>query len=282
MEEVVEGCSSVSSPRQKPHPPPFISPRHGVIYRSMSNASFEIIGAERDPGWIVLCDHASNRVPPEVSGGDLGLPPEDMARHIAWDVGGRGTAMALAEALNAPMIASRFSRLVIDPNRGEDDPTLLMKLYDGSIIPANRHADAAEKERRLALCYRPYHEAVTSVIDAAVAKGISPRILSLHSFTPQLRGRAKRPWHIGLLWDQDDRLFRPVYERLLKEPGLTTGENEPYAGQLKGDTMYRHGTERGLAHLLIEVRNDLIEAEADQIKWGRDLARWIIEATGEN
>lgn len=84
----------------------------------MSSASFEIIGAERDPGWIVLCDHASNRVPPEVSGGDLGLPPEDMARHIAWDVGGRGTAMALAEALNAPMIASRFSRLVIDPNRG--------------------------------------------------------------------------------------------------------------------------------------------------------------------
>lgn len=244
----------------------------------MDDASYEILGERRNPAWIVLCDHASNRVPPEVCGGDLGLPAEDMARHIAWDVGARGVAAALADSLGAPMIATRFSRLVIDPNRGEDDPTLLMRLYDGSIIPGNRNADAAERERRLALFHRPYHLALERLIDGALAQGVAPRLLSIHSFTPQLRDRPRRPWEIGLLWDRDERLFRPLYDRLLDEPGLTVGDNEPYSGQLRGDTMFRHGTERGIEHLLIEVRNDLIEREEDQAKWGRDLARWIGEA----
>ncbi len=244
----------------------------------MENPSFELIGTDRSPEWIVLCDHASNHVHASVADGDLGLPPEDMARHIAYDVGARGTALALAKALNAPMAATKFSRLVIDPNRGEDDPTLLMRVYDGSIIPANRHADAAERERRLDLFHRPYHRAIRGLIDDAVARGISPKLLSVHSFTPQLRGRARRPWQIGLLWDRDDRLFAPLYQRLLSEPGLTVGDNEPYSGQLQGDTMHTHGTVRGLAHVLIEVRNDLIETTTDQARWGRDLARWMIEA----
>ncbi|MEM7546467.1 MAG: N-formylglutamate amidohydrolase [Pseudomonadota bacterium] len=244
----------------------------------MSSASFEIIGEDRNPDWIVLCDHASNAVPGDVAGGDLGLPPEDMARHIAWDVGARGTALALAEALNAPMLATKFSRLVIDPNRGEDDPTLLMRLYDGSIIPGNRHADAVERERRLARFHRPYHKAIDALIDRAAARGVSPRLLSIHSFTPQLKGRAMRPWHIGLLWDHDERLFRPLYDRLLRERDLTVGDNEPYSGQLKGDTMFQHGTARGLAHVLIELRSDLIEAPAEQARWGRDLAHWVSEA----
>ncbi|HAR51092.1 MAG TPA: N-formylglutamate amidohydrolase, partial [Roseovarius nubinhibens] len=110
---------------------------------------YHIDGADRPSRWLVTCDHAANTVPDFVNGGDLGLPPEDMARHIAYDPGALGVARALAEALNGPMIGSNFSRLVIDPNRGEDDPTLLMKLYDGSIIPANRHAGPAERETRL-------------------------------------------------------------------------------------------------------------------------------------
>lgn len=244
----------------------------------MTDLPYELIGADRDPSWIVVCDHASNRVPPEVAGGDLGLPAEDMARHIAWDVGARGVAAALADALDCPMIASRFSRLVIDPNRAEDDPTLLMKLYDGSIIPGNRSADAAEKERRLNLFHRPYHRAVTRLIDGAVEAGVSPRLLSIHSFTPQLRGRPRRPWEIGLLWDHDDRIFRPLYDRLLKERDLTVGDNEPYSGELKGDCMWTHGTSRGLEHVLIEIRHDLIETPETQAKWGRDLATWTTEA----
>lgn len=247
----------------------------------MTDDAFEIIGADREPRWLILCDHASNRVPEDVAGGDLGLPPEDMARHIAWDVGARGVAVAMAEALGAPMVASRFSRLVIDPNRGEHDPTLLMKLYDGSIVPGNRTADAAEKERRLARFHRPYHNAIADLLDAAAAEGIAPRILSIHSFTPQLRGRPVRPWHVGLLWDRDDRLFAPLFRRLTAEPSLVVGDNEPYSGQLKDDCLYRHGTARDLPHLLIEIRNDLIEAAPDQARWGRDLARWCEEATAQ-
>ncbi len=109
----------------------------------MTYQPFEIIGAERPARWLLACDHAANTVPSFVNGGDLGVTPENMARHIAYDVGAAGLTRALAEALDAPAILSNFSRLVIDPNRGEDDPTLLMKLCDGTIIPGNRHADAA-------------------------------------------------------------------------------------------------------------------------------------------
>ena len=111
----------------------------------MTDPSFEIIGAERNGRWLVTCDHATNRVPDWVNGGCLGLDPADMQRHIAYDVGAAGVTRHLAQALDSPAILSNFSRLVIDPNRGEDDPTPLMKLYDGTIIPANRHADEAER-----------------------------------------------------------------------------------------------------------------------------------------
>lgn len=227
------------------------------------------------PAWIVLCDHASNRVPEDVAAGDLGLPAGEMARHIAWDPGARGVAVALAEALAAPMVASRYSRLVIDPNRGEDDPTLLRKIYDGTVILGNRDADLREKERRLNRYYRPYHQAISALIDRAEGEGRQPQLISIHSFTPQLIGRAPRPWHLGLLWDRDDRIFRPLMAELALETHLCVGDNEPYSGQLPGDCMYRHGTARGLPHLLIEVRNDLIQTPAQQAAWGRDLARWL-------
>lgn len=123
----------------------------------MTYTPFFIHGETRPGRWLITCDHATNLVPPQVGNGSLGLPREDMERHIAYDVGAYGVAQELGVLLDAPVIASNFSRLVIDPNRGEDDPTLLMKLYDGSVIPENRHAGADEIERRLTLFYRPYH-----------------------------------------------------------------------------------------------------------------------------
>jgi len=231
-------------------------------------APFHIEGEGRKSRWVVTCDHASNRVPPEVAGGDLGLPPEDMARHIAYDVGAAGVARSLAAALDAPVIVSDFSRLVIDPNRGEDDPTLLMKIYDGSIIPANRHADAAEVERRLDLFHRPYHRA----LERLIAGRDDPVLVSIHSFTRQLRGRAPRPWHVGVLYAADTRLALPLLARLNNEPDLCVGDNEPYSGHLPNDAMDRHGVQPGRPHVLIELRNDLIEEEADQAAWGARLA----------
>lgn len=226
-----------------------------------------IEGADRRGQWVVTCDHASNRVPDEV-GGDLGLPPEDMERHIASDPGALGVARAMAEALDGPMIHTDFSRLVIDPNRGEDDPTLVMKLYDGSIIAGNRHVDAAEVERRLTLFHRPYHQALEGLLAARDA----PVIVAIHSFTQQLRNRSPRPWHVGVLYAEDTRLAYPLLARLNAEADLCVGDNEPYSGHLPGDSMDRHGVQTGHPHVLIEVRNDLIETAQEQSAWGIRLA----------
>jgi predicted N-formylglutamate amidohydrolase len=234
----------------------------------MTYHPYHIHGAARPARWLVTCDHASNLVPAEVNGGTLGLPEEEMARHIAYDVGAAGLALALADRLDAPAILSNFSRLVIDPNRGEDDPTLLMKLYDGTIIPGNRHADADEVERRLNAYYRPYHAALADL----AGRRDDVVILSVHSFTPQLRGRAPRPWHIGVLHGHDARLADPLIARLSAEPDLCVGRNQPYGGHLPGDAVSRHALAEGRLNVLVELRNDLIGTEAEQAAWADRLA----------
>jgi predicted N-formylglutamate amidohydrolase len=158
---------------------------------------------------------------------------------------------------------------VIDPNRGEDDPTLVMKLYDGTIIPANRHADAAETERRLDRLYRPYHAAYARM----AARHADTVILAVHSFTPCLKGRAPRPWHVGVLYSHlDDRLSRPLIARLMEQPDLCIGDNEPYAGHLPGDAIDRHALRHGRHNTLIEVRNDLIATPQHQAAWAERLS----------
>ncbi len=229
---------------------------------------------------LLLCDHATNIVPPEVSDGDLGIPPEDMARHIAWDVGARGVTVALSALLDAPAILTRFSRLVIDPNRGEDDPTLVMKLYDGTIIPANRAVGPKEVTRRLKAYHRPYHRAITGRIEAMAKAGRESALVAIHSFTPQLRGHGPRPWHVGVLWHRDGRIALPLMARL-RDAGWVVGDNEPYAGELEGDTMSQHGSGRGLPHVLIEVRHDLIATEAEQRLWAERLAPILAEVIEE-
>jgi len=236
---------------------------------------FRILGENRPSRFLLTCDHATNRVPPDVSGGDLGIKAEDMARHIAYDVGAAGLTEALAEALDAPAILSDFSRLVIDPNRGEDDPTLLMKLYDGTIVAGNRCADAVERERRLDALYRPYHAALATL----AARRPETAIVAIHSFTPCLRGRAPRPWHVGVLYSHlDDRLSRALIARLEAEPDLCVGDNEPYSGHLPGDSIDRHALHMGRHNTLIELRNDLIADEAAQQDWAKRLAPLICAA----
>ncbi len=238
-------------------------------------APFAIFGQDRPGRWLVTCDHASNRVPSDVGGGSLGIGPADMARHIAYDVGAAGLARALGEALDSPVICSDFSRLVIDPNRGEQDPTLVMKLYDGTIIPANRHIDAAEVERRLHTLYRPYHAAYA----ALAARRPDTVILAIHSFTPCLKGRPPRPWHVGVLYSHlDDRLSKPLILRLERESDLCIGDNEPYAGHLPGDAIDQHALQAGRHNTLIELRNDLIADSAAQRHWATRLAP-ILQAT---
>lgn len=216
---------------------------------------FSILNPDGDAQVLLVCDHASNYVPPEFDG--LGLPPEVFQRHIAYDIGAAQLTAALARLLHAPAVLTGFSRLLIDPNRGADDPTLVMKLSDGAIIPGNRLADAATIAERLARFYQPYHQAIAERILAARAKHIAPALVSLHSFTPVFQGRA-RPWQIGILWDRDGRIALPLLKSLEADSSLCVGNNLPYSGELVGDCMYQHGTSNGLPHVLIELRQDLI------------------------
>lgn len=234
----------------------------------MTFSAYELLGAERPSRWLITCDHASNHVPADINGGDLGICADDMARHIAYDVGAAGVTRALAAQLDAPAILSCFSRLVIDPNRGEDDPTLIMKLYDGTIIPANRHVDRAETDRRLEGLYRPYHSAYAAI----AARHPNRVVCAIHSFTPCLRGRHPRPWEVAVLHShRDSRLALPLIDRLRHE-GYVTGDNQPYNGHLDGDAIDQHCLQHGRPNVLIEVRNDLIADPAGQALWAARFA----------
>ncbi len=233
----------------------------------------EIINPTAPPGLLIITDHASNALPPEY--GTLGLPAEEFERHIAYDIGTAGVARALAQRLNATAILSGFSRLLIDPNRGEDDPTLVMKISDGAIIPGNRDADTAEVARRLDRCYRPYHAAIEAQIARAAPPG--PNIISLHSFTPQLQGRPPRPWHAGVLWGPDVASGQRLVERLRADPALCVGVNEPYVGGNIGECLDQHAFGRGLRNVLLEIRNDLIVDAPQQQAWADRLAPLIRE-----
>jgi len=230
--------------------------------------AFEILGENRDSNVIITCDHASNRVPVAVGGGSLGLSAAEMDRHIAYDVGAAGVSKHLGDLLNVPVILSNFSRLVIDPNRGEDDPTLVMKLYDGTLVPLNRHITQADFDWRMAHCYRPYHDALGSL----VASRQNPVIIAMHSFTAQLAGRPPRPWQIGVLFADDRRLSDPLIAALSRHPDLCVGVNEPYGGHLEGDSIQRHALAHGHPNILIEIRNDLIRPKAGQRQWAEKLA----------
>ena len=230
----------------------------------------EIVAGDLSGDLLILVDHATNRMPAEY--GTLGLPPAELERHIAYDIGAGPLGRALAARFNAPAVLSGFSRLLIDPNRGEDDPTLIRQLYDGTVVPGNYPMAPDERERRLDRFYRPYHDAVGAMISAvASASGRAPLIFSVHSFTPVMQG-AVRPWHVGVLWDKDDRVARPLIEMLAAGGRLTVGDNEPYDGALRGDTMFRHAIVNGFPHALIEIRQDLIADAAGAEAWASRLA----------
>jgi predicted N-formylglutamate amidohydrolase len=237
----------------------------------MTEAPFERVPGKNS--LLLLCDHAARALPPAY--GTLGLDAGLFDTHIAHDIGAASVTRTLAALFGCPAILGRWSRLLIDLNRGEDDPTLVMKLSDGSIIPANRKADAGEVARRIQAFHVPYHRAVA----AEIGRLKDPPLISLHSFTPVWKGE-KRIWEVGVLWDRDGRLARPLMARL-GQAGFTVGDNEPYHGALEGDTMNRHGTRTGLPHALIEMRQDLIADENAARRFARRLQPVIAAALAD-
>lgn len=231
---------------------------------------YETIDGDHSKGLLLLCDHARNELPPDY--GTLGLSQSQLERHIGYDIGAAAVTRSLAKKLDAPAVLSCFSRLLIDPNRGPDDPTLVMRLSDGAVVPGNAYIDEAEVEHRKTAYYQPYHQAISSALDGSIEAGTVPTILSIHSFTPNWRG-TDRPWHAAVLWDKDDRFPAPFIDALRAEGDLVVGDNEPYTGELENDTMNCHGTKQGLAHALLEIRQDLIADEAGAEAWAERLAR---------
>ena len=236
---------------------------------SREDEAFRFIEGDMGLGLILLCDHAENTIPDAYA--DLGLGREDLHRHIGYDIGVAGVTEHLAAQLGAPALLSRFSRLLIDPNRGLDDPTLVMQISDGIVVPANADLSRGEIASRIERFYLPYHRAVDREIKACLAAGRAPVLLSLHSFTQAWKS-VPRPWFAAVLWDRDQRLAQPLLAGLNALPGVVVGDNEPYSGQLKGDTLYQHGTLRGLAHALVEIRQDLILSPEGQAEWASHLA----------
>lgn len=222
----------------------------------------ERVDGSRDAGLLFLCDHASNHVPDDY--GNLGLESAEFERHIAYDIGAARVTRSLARIFSAPALLTRVSRLVIDANRGSDDPTLVMRLSDGRIIPGNARAGEAEIAHRISQYWQPYRDAIRAETEAMLDQGPVPILLAVHSFTPCWKNVA-RPWDVGVLWDSDPRFAEPLIAGLAAA-GLCVGDNEPYDGALCGDTLNVEATQRGLPGVLIEIRQDHIDSadKADQ------------------
>ncbi|MCK9542315.1 MAG: N-formylglutamate amidohydrolase [Novosphingobium sp.] len=230
----------------------------------MSDAPYLLAGVPRFGGILIVADHASNRVP---EGIELGIDPACLNDHIALDIGVAGVAERMAQRAGIAAFLGNVSRLVCDFNREEDAPGVIPAVSDGVTIPGNA-LDAAGREARLARFFRPYHAALAELLDEAPPA----LILSLHSFTPCLASdpARRRPWQVGVLYNEDDRVARLAIP-MLESERLIVGDQEPYSGKMLNATMNRHAEADGRPYLGIEIRQDEISDAAGQTAWAERL-----------
>jgi predicted N-formylglutamate amidohydrolase len=237
------------------------------------------LNENKKSNFLIICDHASNFIPSEYK--NLGLSENILATHIAYDLGVKEVATNLANDLQCPLVMTHFSRLLIDANRGIDDPTLIMKISDGKIIQGNKNisfvTNCKEKRKRINTYYTAYHNKISELIKRSLSEEIFPAIISIHSFTP-LFGRNKRKTELGILWDSDNRLSDIFFNYLNKNcKDMNIGNNKPYSGRIKNDSLYRHGTKQGLANILIEIRQDLITDSKGQEEFSKLIAKPLLK-----
>jgi len=223
---------------------------------------------------LVLCDHAGRATPARLN--RLGLGDEAFEWHIAYDIGAAELSRDLARRLDAPLIEQAYSRLVIDCNRSPERADAIPDVSDGTAIPGNAALAPAQVQARIAAIHTPYHDAIAAEIDRAIAAGSPPALILIHSFTPVMGGVA-RPWHAGVL-HQGNRLSLEMLALLKAEPGLTIGDNAPYAMDDIDYTAPRHAGARGLEYLELETRQDLIADAAGQARFAELYARLIPQA----
>jgi predicted N-formylglutamate amidohydrolase len=229
--------------------------------------------------FFLVCDHAGRRMPRRL--GQLGVSDAEMARHIAYDIGAADVAVQLADALDATLIRQIYSRLVIDCNRDPSVPSSIPEISETTPIPGNVGLGEAERERRRAELFVPYHAAITAALDARGACGRPTAFVAVHSFTPVYKGEA-RPWHVGVLYNRDARLSLLLKRRLLEAGDLVVGDNEPYfVNDLTDYSIPVHAERRGLPYLELEIRQDLIATAAGQAEWAARLVRLLPEVWAE-
>jgi len=218
-------------------------------------SSVQIINPAAMRPVLLIADHAGNHVPAAMN--DLGLQPDELLRHIAWDPGAAAVSSALARRWDATAVLSQYSRLIVDPNRPLGDESAMPTISDGTIIPANQKLTDIERQRRAELFYWPYHQAIENEMARLKRVGPGPVLVSIHSFTPNF-GAEERPWHVGVMAAADRRLADALIGQLSREAALEIGDNEPYSGVEYGYTLKVHAGAQGLANVQIEIRQDLL------------------------
>lgn len=234
----------------------------------------EILNGDVTAGLIILCEHASNHIPAAYQ--QLGLSGRDMETHIAWDIGAADVTRKMSEMMGVPAILGTASRLLIDPNREPDHPTLVPTSSDGIDIPANANLPASAIAVRRTSIYDPFHTAADALIERHLNEGLVPLIVGMHSFTPSMKGKF-RPWQIGFLWNKDPRLAQALIGLLERETDLTIGDNQPYSGRDLYYTMQRHGAAHGLPQTTVEIRQDLLRDTSMVLQWAALMADLLDE-----
>ena len=249
-----------------------------ILLEADEPPAFRVERPDGKSPYFLTCDHAGRRVPRKL--GSLGVSAEDMGRHIAWDIGAAAVAVKLSAALDAFAILQTYSRLVIDCNRRPGLPDSIVRISESTRIPGNEAVSVAEAAAREREIFRPYHDRICAELDTRRAQQRPTLLISVHSFTPRFHGN-QRPWHAGVLYNRDARLAIELLRRLQEEPGLVIGDNEPYSvGDTTDYTLPEHGERRGLLHVGIELRQDLVGAEAGQNEWAERLARVLVSISG--
>ena len=225
--------------------------------------------------FLIVCDHASNHMPAEFGG--LSLEAADLARHIAWDPGALGVSRRMSDNLDAPLVRSNVSRLLIDCNRPLDAQDLVAPMSEATIIPGNVGLSPGQRQERIERFYDPFHALIEDTLKPRLERGMRPGLIAVHSFNPVYRG-VKRPWEVGIIHDDDSAWAFGMVKRLRSMTNFTVGVNEPYS---PSDRVYytleRHARSRNLPAVMIEVRNDEIASEKQQAYWG-DLLSGVADA----
>ncbi len=232
-----------------------------------------VYNADATSAFLLVADHAGKLIPRAL--GRLGLAEAELQRHIAWDIGIAGLGRLLAEALDATLIQQNYSRLVIDCNRPLEASSSIPAISELTDIPGNVGLTDADKTARANEIFRPYHDRIEAELDERRQRGRATALISLHSFTPVYKGVA-RPWHAAVLYNRDPRFAHHLMALLSAEKEFTVGENVPYTVSDATDyTIPVHAERRGLHHVLIELRQDLIADDSGQREWALRLARLL-------